>query len=283
MKKLNKPPHSVIQVLNILKSDDVSANVIRDIDSIEQILIDREEVYVEKVIDNTLFQIPRIQTVSVRVNRAKIISYYEYRLRQKPNGRKFYDDILLSAPHDICPYCTIRTVKTIDHFLPKSEYPSYAITPINLVPCCRDCNTEKDISYPTTAYNQTFHPYFDTIDTDIWIRAKLVNVIPMSFKFVVIKPNDWDQNMLERALNHFNSYNINQLFSNEANRELRGMQSLLRKLYHKHPDLLKEHINDCVNSCTASLGKLDWKTLMYNELLTDEWFLDGCPGNPYFE
>ncbi len=282
MKKLNRPKESVVDILTLIKSDGVSANTELDIDSSVQVLTERETLYEEKVADNTLFEIPREQNISPRVNKTKIISYYEYRLLQRPNGRKFYDELVLSAPYNICPYCTIHIVKTLDHFLPKSEYPSYSITPINLVPCCRDCNTEKKINFPNSTSDQTFHPYFDTVDTDRWLRAQLMTTTPLSFQYSVVQPEHWDENKYNRASAHFLSYNINQLFSNEANRELRGMQSHLKNLFFKDSNLLKEHIEETFNTCSINLGVLDWKTLMYYELLTNTWFLEGCEGNTFF-
>lgn len=282
MKQLRRPGKSVTDILEILKSDNISANTTLDIDSTNQILTERETLYATKVLDSTLFEIDRIQTISPRVNKGKIIKYYEYRLLNKPNGRKFYEEVLLSSPHNICPYCNVRIVKTVDHFLPKSEYPSYSITPINLVPSCRDCNTEKKIAYPTCSDDQTFHPYFDVVNDEKWIAAGLMQIEPLSFQFKVIKLDSWSNIKFNRAKSHFLAYNINQLFSNEADRELRGMQAQFRNLYFKNPNLLKEHIEDTFNTCRIGLGILDWKTIMYHELLNNDWFLNGCPGNTFF-
>lgn len=283
MKHLTRPTESVVDVLNILKTDTVRNAVLSDINSVVDILTERETIFIEKVDNNTLFEIPREQKISASVDNSKMISYYEYRILKKPNGRTFYDKLLLSAPQNICPYCTIRSVKTIDHFLPKSEYPSYSITPSNLVPSCRDCNTDKKISYPTNSSNQTFHPYFDKVDTECWIKAKLEQTEPLSFQYFVIRPNSWDDNKLARANSHFDGYNINELFSNEANRELRGMQGLIRNLYLQNQNLLRQHLMDSYNSCLNGLGLIDWKTLMYQELSTNEWFLNGCNGVNYFD
>jgi len=283
MKQLTRPAKNVVDVLNILKTDTVRHAVFSDIDSVVDILTERETLFIEKVDNNTLFEIPREQDISARVDKAKIISYYEYRILNKPNGRMFYDELLLSAPQNICPYCTIRSVKTIDHFLPKSEYPSYSITPSNLVPSCRDCNTDKKISYPINSSDQTFHPYFDKVDTECWIKAELRQTEPLSFQYIVIKPNTWDDNQVARATSHFDGYNINELFSNEANRELRSMQGLIRNLYLQNGNLLRLHLLDTYNSCLNGLGLIDWKTLMYQELSTNEWFLNGCKGISFFD
>lgn len=282
MKQINKPTQTVVDILNILKSETNRKDAILDIDSIYIVLSERESLYTEKVDNNSLFEIPREYYISARVNKAKMISYYEYRILEKLKGRAFYDEIILSAPNNICPYCTIKTVKTIDHFLPKSEYPSYSITPLNLVPSCRDCNTDKKISYPTNSNDQTFHPYFDKVDKECWIKAELRQSEPLSFQYNVIRPAGWNNTKFNRASSHFKGYNINQLFSNEADRELRGMQHQLKILHSKDMNLLKQHLEETYVSCLNGLGILDWKTLMYKELSTNNWFIKGCSGVNFF-
>ena len=43
-----------------------------------------------------------------------------------------------------CQYCGINKPKTIDHYLPISLYPEFAVLAINLLPCCNECNKKKD-------------------------------------------------------------------------------------------------------------------------------------------
>ena len=283
MKKLVKPVKHVADILNILKMETTRKAVLLDIDSLFGVLNEREKLYGKKVQDNTLFEVQREQSITARVNNTKMISYYEYRILEKPKGRLVYDELFLSVPQNICPYCTVRTVKTIDHFLPKSEYPSYAITPSNMVPSCRDCNIEKKISYPISSSDQTFHPYFDNVENENWIRAQLIENEPVSFQYVQINPIGWSATKFSRASCHLASYDINVLFSGEADRELRGMQTQLKNLQSRDRNLLQAHLLDTYYSCLNGHGRNDWKTLMYQELSSNDWFLDGCIGTNFFD
>ena len=282
MRQLDKPTAKVVDIIALLKSEASRESDRQDMDEAAPTLTARETIYDQKIADNTAFEIQRDQTISARVGKPKMVSYYKYRMLEKPFGRDYYNLLMASAPNDTCPYCTIKEVKTIDHFLPKSEYPSYAITPSNLVPSCTDCNLDKKISYPTGADDQTFHPYFDKVDDECWIKAELIPGEPLSFQFNVIHIAGWSNNKFTRATSHFNSYNINQLFSNGANRELRGMQHFLKDLFLKDRNSFKSHLEETYNSCQNGLGIIDWKTLMYQELSTNEWFFDGCQGSTYF-
>lgn len=283
MKSITTPTETINDILDIFVSDNVQPGVLLQINANKPPLTILEKQYISKVQDNTLYQIPRGIPISISLTKHNLVKYYEYRLLERENGRKFYDKLILSSPHNICPYCTIKLVKTIDHFLPKSEYPTLSVIPTNLVPCCRDCNTEKKISYPTERDSQTFHPYFDNVDNEPWIVAELMKTEPLSFQYRVERLPHWNDNKYNRSMNHFNAYNINELFSNEANRELRARQLQLKGLLNRNKTELVQHLDETYQSCFNGAGILDWQTIMYKCLLSDNWFLDGCANNSYYD
>lgn len=70
-----------------------------------------------------------------------------------------------------CPMCGSPTTGTLDHYLPRDEYPEFSVLPCNLVPACGLCNSgAKGGTFRGGASPQRFlHPYFDTIaDSEIW-------------------------------------------------------------------------------------------------------------------
>ena len=64
-----------------------------------------------------------------------------------------------------CPFCGISESSTLDHYLPKEQYPEFAVFPKNLVPSCAVCNTRKRdrILDESTNVRLFLHPCFDTI------------------------------------------------------------------------------------------------------------------------
>lgn len=56
-----------------------------------------------------------------------------------PAPRSFYNQIKNSGRARVCLYCGARNAETVDHYLPRSEYSQFAITPANLVPSCDKC------------------------------------------------------------------------------------------------------------------------------------------------
>ncbi|MFD1328854.1 hypothetical protein [Mycoplana ramosa] len=76
--------------------------------------------------------------------------------------RLILDDL---RDHDLtaCPACgEAGRPNTLDHYLPKTEYPHFCVTPHNLFPMCDACQKEKGIKTGDHADSRFFlHPYFD--------------------------------------------------------------------------------------------------------------------------
>ena len=94
---------------------------------------------------------------------------------------KYYDHLMSLAKSGKCPICGIGQVSTLDHYLAKAIYPTYAVTPCNLVPVCKDCNfTKRDSALdPMCA---PLHAYYDDIDSVIWLKA-IITIAVSSIDF----------------------------------------------------------------------------------------------------
>lgn len=60
--------------------------------------------------------------------------------------KRLLEDMRKSLPPehlDLCPYCSLETTAQIDHYLPSSRYPEFALYGPNLLPICPICNQSK--------------------------------------------------------------------------------------------------------------------------------------------
>ena len=73
---------------------------------------------------------------------------------------------LRAAAGGRCLLCSSRSVDGLDHHLPRSEYPTLSILPVNLVPACAHCNTLKGNDCDPVVARQFVHPYFDRLPRD---------------------------------------------------------------------------------------------------------------------
>lgn len=65
--------------------------------------------------------------------------------------------------NNFCPLCEINLVNTMDHFIPQTGYPLFAIHPRNLIPSCSLCNGHKsDTITDKTGKRKFWNVYLDT-------------------------------------------------------------------------------------------------------------------------
>ncbi|MCY0990457.1 hypothetical protein OV203_25170 [Nannocystis sp. ILAH1] len=65
----------------------------------------------------------------------------------------------------VCQNCGLNEPNTFDHYIPKDEFPEFAIHPHNIVPCCQQCNDLRRRKPWRDEHGcRTFHFYFDDVE-----------------------------------------------------------------------------------------------------------------------
>jgi hypothetical protein len=190
-------------------------------------------------------------------------------------GRVAYD-LLLSAPrHGICPLCGVRTVSTLDHYLPKARYPAYAVNPLNLVAACQDCNKAKLNKIPATSSEETLHPYFDNIDNERWLMAEVVNTAPAVLRFFVQGPTTWSPILASRVQYQFEMLRHSKSYPLHAASELASIRTGLMKLLAAGGQVaVSKQLTERAQSCKADRLN-SWRTATYEALAASDWFCSG--------
>lgn len=78
-----------------------------------------------------------------RIHSRDIKSLYGYDTLTLRELRRKIQKSIPAAVRYTCQYCTVTPVESFDHYLPKEEFPEYAIHTNNLIPCCKTCNGYK--------------------------------------------------------------------------------------------------------------------------------------------
>ncbi|MNV04170.1 hypothetical protein D3C71_944610 [compost metagenome] len=70
-----------------------------------------------------------------------------------------------------CPLCgELGRPRTLDHCLPKTVYPEFAINLLNLVPACDWCQGEKLVDYKNSdGFRNFLHPYYDEVNKPLYV------------------------------------------------------------------------------------------------------------------
>ncbi|MBC2098412.1 hypothetical protein HCJ70_05080 [Listeria booriae] len=130
-----------------------------------------------------------------------------------------YDQIKSLPKNGKCPYCGERLVEELDHFLPKSKYPIFSVTPYNLVPSCHKCNHNKRESAVKFASKVIINPYFDDLNKEQWLfcdiyKDKDDNIYPDYF---VSPDKSLSEVQKERIRYHFELLNLKEYYEISAN------------------------------------------------------------------
>lgn len=283
MRAINPPQISFADVLSTCVGSISSVDLSTRLSAIAPQLNLAERDYHLKVATADLFQVQAFTQgdnaiVAGQVTKKELKDLYTFHMvpATKP-GRSYYDQIKMSAPLSICPFCGFGHVSTLDHYLPKARYPLLSVLPSNLVPSCTDCNKGKNDDIATTKQEQCLHPYYDKghYINEQWLFAEVEECSPASIKFYVNAPAHWQDNDRVRIETHFTDFKLATRFRVQAATELPVLkgeleydyntsqangvqQALLRKFYAASA----QHINW-------------WKSAMYKALAQNEWYCSG--------
>ena len=275
MRKITLPTHMVRPTLNVCTSRIDDADFKARVESTADTLEAGETAYSAQANRQSLHILDGHDHVGL-LTRDEMVSLYDDRLSKMGHpAREIYDSLRAAAKFNICPLCGQRQVASLDHYLPKSSHPLFAITPINLVPCCSDCNKAKLAEVAQDAASQTFHPYFDDFDDGIWLVARVVEENPPAVLFSVASPVDWDDIKRKRAKHHFSLLGLAELYGSNAAQELAQISGSLKELQEtSSPNEVHTHL-ERQSSSRREGNRNSWQAAMYAALANSEWFWQG--------
>jgi len=189
-------------------------------------------------------------------------------------GREIYDELKLSAPDGLCPSCGQRPASQLDHILPKSSYPLVAVCPNNLVPACGECNHTKLAGIAQSPDDVPIHPYYDNIDTEVWLVADILEGSPPGATFRVVAPQSWSTVLEARVVRHFADFGLSQLYSAQAAVELRGIDIAMHRAYERGgPAEVRLGLSDQVEGRQMRFLN-NWQAATYRALAASDWYCE---------
>jgi hypothetical protein len=87
---------------------------------------------------------------------------------------------------DTCQYCTINSVNTLDHFIPKDLFHEFSVHPHNLIPSCSQCNSKKSTRWIINNQHFFINLYTDLLPSQQYLFVEItvnsLNDIDVNFK-----------------------------------------------------------------------------------------------------
>lgn len=239
-------------------------------------IVAAEQDYAQKAASGQLDQVAPHDNIGNIVSKLEMTKLYDYRMAAKNAvGRKIYDALKLLPEEDRCPFCDQRNISTLDHLLPKSVYPSLAVTPVNLVGCCAECNKAKLNAVPNTPGTAFLHPYYDDVSTVPWLQARVVQQVPCAVMFTVVRDPQWSVVLGDRVVHQFKSLKLASLYAIEAARELSNIRFGLRQHFADggaaavQAELTRQWASRRQHRLNS------WQTATYQAFAHDAWFYGG--------
>lgn len=276
MWKLDRPAQAAEDVFTTCISRVRDPDLKARLAAVTQVVRDASIVFEAAATSTTLHSIARHETVGGIVTGVEMQAVYTARMAKKgAPGRPVYDHLISGAPHGRCPLCGQRMVSTLDHHLPKANFPSLAVAPLNLVPACADCNKAKLASVATQAAQVPLHPYFEDIDEQQWLKAAVEQTTPAAFRFYVEPADNWSEVLAARVRLHFDVLGLGRLYGSHAAEELLNIRHQLVELHALGgADIVRAELEQRAQSCEAA--RLNgWRTATYQAMAQSEWFCDG--------
>ncbi|TKI54808.1 hypothetical protein E8L90_04775 [Brevibacillus antibioticus] len=273
MRKLPKPTFSPETVFLACISNIEDAEFKARLEDCKQEIIRASQEFEDKAAQCELHTINRHNSVAGIVSCDDMKKIYNTKMAKDGQpGREYYMKIRTASPQNTCPLCGHRKVRTLDHFLPKATFPTLAVTPVNLIPSCFECNFDKRATQPASAKEVTIHPYFDDFFvTDRWLYAEVEQTTPVSLSYFVSPPEHWEETKQARIRQHFKVYNLATLYGSHAGSELASIAYLLEQAAEDGPDGVRNELKKQASSRhRAHLNS--WDAVLYSALSESEWF-----------
>lgn len=207
------------------------------------------------------------------VTAQELADVYELRMAKKGSrGRPYYDRFV--SPEK-CPLCGQRRAATLDHYLPQKQHPALVVTPCNLVPACRDCNTIKLAYTPTNPGEQTLHPYFDDLGNEQWVFAEIQETSPPVALFQARPPAHWPAVRQSRARFHFAKFELRRLYGSHAGEEISEIrQSVANLSVRSGAAAVRGWLQEQAESRGAVFVN-SWRAALYQALASSDWYCNG--------
>jgi hypothetical protein len=269
MRKINKPEISQEDVCNSFNNLEYRDRVLEKSEKYDEIIVDVEALYKD--------ELSFIKLNKSYLDYMKKMYSNRFSNKQYSKQYKFYNQI--RSLEKCCPYCNFytRQVRQLDHYLPKSKFPSLAIVAKNLVPICKDCNEIKDDYYSFEESEQLIHPYYDVLIEDIFdfLQCSVIEDINIGFKFNIIKLSKWDDDdVFYKKLNfHFEKLKIDELYLSDFEAEFDVVLGELKMLYEDIDDeqIVRENLQRKVDVYFNN-KVMPWRYAGFKSLLSSEWF-----------
>lgn len=166
-----------------------------------------------------------------------------------------------------CPNCTIEKVASLDHYIPKDEFPEFSVNPINLIPCCSTCNSKKKEKWKGDQNLLFINLYSDVIPIVQYLFVDIVS--KTEFKFELKNINNIDIDLFKIIESHYSKLDLPQRFKENSDEVISELDLIISSFKDSISannvllDVVKKHYS----KIEATKGINNWKIVLVKAMI----------------
>lgn len=237
--------------------------------------------------------VQRVRTLKRRIRKAysgygDLIEGYKYEppatIISRNRDRSIVRDLYNNPPSELkralkerrmehgleeCPYCgSPNKPDTLDHFMPKEDWPEYSILPNNLIPQCRICASTKGRKYYENGSCKYISPIYSDILSKISFNLEIGNILGdlgLEVSVKVSYPENLGEDDVDRIFVHLKSLNVRSRIVDYSNGEFKRLKRQISRGNISIVDFLSVRVDESKNFLDGN-----WRSAFYKALLNSE-------------
>ncbi|MEO8240581.1 MAG: HNH endonuclease [Flavobacterium sp.] len=175
-----------------------------------------------------------------------------------------------------CQNCTINEINSLDHIVPKDEFPEFSVNPRNLFPSCSKCNGHKSYVWRENNKSVFLNLYIDNLPEEQYLFCNpTFDGDKITLKFTVENKFDIEQNLFDLIYNHYTRLHLPKRFRKNSHDTIYELSKEINKYTSKiSKDELIKTIKEDIIEDKRYYGFNYWKAIIKETLINDEQYLD---------
>lgn len=147
-----------------------------------------------------------------------LLSLYSYKNSILTKFRRAISTDTSSTYQATCQYCTVNSVNSLDHFVPKDLFPEFSVHPRNLVPSCTECNSKKLARWLNNNQHFFLNLYIDLLPKSqyLFVELHIVSLNNIDVNFKVDNPNNIPLPLYTIITSHYEELDLFQRFKDKS-------------------------------------------------------------------
>ena len=172
--------------------------------------------------------------------------------------------------YGVCQHCGMVPFDTMDHILPHTPYPEYAVHARNLIPCCTDCNRRKSGRDILNLYIDVL-PEVEYLFMDVKANG---DTIDLTFRLdnsqgLILEP------LFDKISNHYTKLELCDRLRYYAMTKVVGFVIQIYKTYEKDgKQVVIDKVNEDIEDLRKAYGYNYWEVAFQKGLVNSDVFWD---------